>query len=66
MENYKYTFNRRKLPLQNGLYIAIPALHCSVYYYTDAKGSPLLTWQCIEYPQQASLRMFLALGVAGD
>ena len=47
-ENYKYTFNRRAFFLQNGLYIAIILIF-------------IMLWNIL---QQASPRMFLALGVA--
>ena len=67
-ENYKYTFNRRTFLLQNGLYIAIILYFCCVMYHSSnqEKGTPLLTYNNIlNILQQASPRMFLALGVAG-
>src|SRR5699024_245556 len=66
-ENYKYTFNRRSFLLKNGLYIAILLVFIALCIITPmVKGSPLLTYNNILYIlQQASPRMFLALGVAG-
>ena len=66
-ENYKYTFNRRKFFLQNGLYIAIVLIFIMLCIITPMiKGSPLLTYNnVLNILQQASPRMFLALGVAG-
>lgn len=66
-ENYKYTFNRRKFLLQNGLYIAIVLIFIMLCIITPmVKGSPLLTYNnVLNILQQASPRMFLALGVAG-
>ena len=66
-ENYKYTFNRRSFLLQNGLYIAIIIIFIALCIITPVvKGSPLLTYNnVLNILQQASPRMFLALGVAG-
>lgn len=66
-ENYKYTFNRRTFLLQNGLYIAIILIFIMLCIITPIiKGSPLLTYNnVLNILQQASPRMFLALGVAG-
>ncbi len=66
-ENYKYTFNRRSFLLQNGLYIAIILIFIMLCIITPiVKGSPLLTYNnVLNILQQASPRMFLALGVAG-
>lgn len=66
-ENYKYTFNRRSFLLQNGLYIAILLIFIMLCIITPiVKGSPLLTYNNIlNILQQASPRMYLALGVAG-
>ena len=66
-ENYKYTFNRRSFLLKNGLYIAILLVFIALCIITPmVKGSPLLTYNNIlNILQQASPRMFLALGVAG-
>ena len=66
-ENYKYTFNRRDFLLRNGLYIAIIVIFIALCIITPiVKGVPLLTVNNIlNILQQASPRMFLALGVAG-
>lgn len=66
-ENYKYTFNRRAFLLQNGLYIAIVLIFIALCIITPiVKGAPLLTYNnVLNILQQASPRMFLALGVAG-
>lgn len=66
-ENYKYTFNRRSFLLKNGLYIAIILVFIGLCIVTPmVKGTPLLTYNNIlNILQQASPRMFLALGVAG-
>ena len=66
-ENYKYTFNRRTFLLQNGLYIAIILIFIALCVITKKKkGTPLLTYNnVLNILQQASPRMFLALGVAG-
>ncbi len=66
-ENYKYTFNRRSFLLQNGLYIAIILIFIMLCIITPmVKNSPLLTYNnVLNILQQASPRMFLALGVAG-
>ena len=66
-ENYKYTFNRREFLLKNGLYIAIILIFIALCIITPiVKNSPLLTYNnVLNILQQASPRMFLALGVAG-
>ena len=66
-ETYKYTFNRRTFLLQNGLYIAIILIFIGLCIATPIiKHVPLLTYNNIlNILQQASPRMFLALGVAG-
>lgn len=66
-ENYKYTFNCRSFFLQNGLYIAILLIFIALCIITPIKkGTPLLTYNnVLNILQQASPRMFLALGVAG-
>lgn len=66
-ENYKYTFNRRTFLLNNGLYIAIILIFIALCIITPiVKNSPLLTYNnVLNVLQQASPRMFLALGVAG-
>lgn len=67
LENYKYTFNRRNFLLNNGLYIAIIIVFAALCFITPmVKNSPLLTYNnVLNILQQASPRMFLALGVAG-
>ena len=66
-ENYKYTFNRRDFLLKNGLYIAIVLIFVALCIITPiVKHTPLLTYNnVLNILQQASPRMFLALGVAG-
>lgn len=66
-ENYKYMFNRRTFLLQNGLYIAIVLIFIVLCIITPIlKNTPLLTYNnVLNILQQASPRMFLALGVAG-
>ena len=67
-ENYKYTFNRRDFLLRNGLYIAIIIIFIGLCIATPILkgGTQLLTVNNIlNILQQASPRMFLALGVAG-
>ncbi len=66
-ENYKYTFNSRMFLLQNGLYIAILLIFIALCIITPiVKHTPLLTYNnVLNILQQASPRMFLALGVAG-
>lgn len=66
-ENYKYTFNRRDFLLRNGLYIAIIVIFIALCIITPiVKNVQLLTVNNIlNILQQASPRMFLALGVAG-
>ncbi len=66
-ENYQYTFNRRDFLLRNGLYIAIVIIFIALCIITPiVKGVPLLTYNnVLNILQQASPRMFLALGVAG-
>ena len=66
-ENYKYTFNRREFLLKNGLYIAIILIFIVLCIITPIlKNTPLLTYNnVLNILQQASPRMFLALGVAG-
>ncbi|MDD7584436.1 MAG: galactoside ABC transporter permease [Coriobacteriaceae bacterium] len=66
-EAYCYTFSLRDFLLNNGLYIAILLVFAMLCIITPAvKGSQLLTPQNIlNILQQASPRMFLALGVAG-
>lgn len=66
-ENYKYTFNRRDFLLRNGLYLAIIVIFIALCIITPiVKNVKLLTVNNIlNILQQASPRMFLALGVAG-
>jgi len=66
-ENYKYSFNRRDFLLRNGLYLAILVIFIALCVITPiVKNVPLLTVNNIlNILQQASPRMFLALGVAG-
>ena len=66
-ENYVYTFNTRSFLLRNGLYLAIAVIFIALCFITPAiKGVQLLTVNNIlNILQQASPRMFLALGVAG-
>ena len=67
-ENYKYTFNRRDFLLRNGLYIAIIIIFIGLCIATPILkgGTQLLTMNnVLNILQQASPRMFLALGVAG-
>ena len=66
-ENYKYSFNRRDFLLRNGLYIAIVVIFIALCIITPiVKNVPLLTVNnVLNILQQASPRMFLALGVAG-
>ena len=67
VENYRYTFNTRNFLLKNGLYLAILVIFIALCFITPAiKGVQLLTVNNIlNILQQASPRMFLALGVAG-
>ena len=68
-ENYKYTFNRRDFLLRNGLYLAIIVIFIGLCIATPIIKGPnvqLLTMNnVLNILQQASPRMFLALGVAG-
>ncbi len=68
IENYQYTFNSRDFLLKNGLYIAIIIVFIGLCIITPLvkNGLQLLTINNIlNILQQASPRMFLALGVAG-
>lgn len=67
VENYRYTFNTRSFLLKNGLYLAILVIFIALCFITPAvKGVQLLTVNnVLNILQQASPRMFLALGVAG-
>lgn len=66
-ENYKYTFNVGQFFMQNGLYIVILLIFIGLCIITPiVKHTPLLTVaNVLNILQQASPRMFLALGVAG-
>lgn len=66
-ENYRYTFNTRTFLLNNGLYIAIACVFIALCIITPIiKGTQLLTVNnVLNILQQASPRIFLALGVAG-
>ena len=66
-ENYKYGFNIKKFLLQNGLYLAIILIFIGLSIITPIlKGSKLLTYNnVLNILQQASPKMYLALGVAG-
>lgn len=66
-ENYRYTFDKRQFLLRNGLYIAILAVFIGLCIAAPiVKGTQLLTVNnVLNILQQASPRMFLALGVAG-
>ena len=66
-ENYKYTFDRKQFLLRNGLYIAIVIIFIGLSIITPVlRGTQLLTLNnVLNILQQASPRMFLALGVAG-
>ncbi|MDO5732407.1 MAG: galactoside ABC transporter permease [Eubacteriales bacterium] len=65
--NYRFTFNRRLFLLQNGLYIAILLVFIILSIITPiVKNTQLLTYtNILNILQQASPRMFLALGVSG-
>ena len=66
-ENYRYTFNTRTFLLNNGLYLAILLVFIGLCAVTPIiKGTQLLTMSnVLNILQQASPRIFLALGVAG-
>lgn len=66
-ENYRYSFNVKKFLLQNGLYLAIILIFIGLSIITPIiKGSQLLTYNnVLNILQQASPKMYLALGVAG-
>lgn len=66
-ENYLYTFNTRNFFLKNGLYIVILLVFIALCIAAPiVKGTQLLTYQnVLNILQQASPRMFYALGVAG-
>ena len=66
-ENYKYTFNTSQFLYKNGLYIVIVLIFIALCIITPiVKNTQLLTvTNILNILQQASPRMFLALGVAG-
>lgn len=67
IENYKYTFNTSQFLYKNGLYIVIIMIFIALCIITPiVKHTQLLTFtNVLNILQQASPRMFLALGVAG-
>lgn len=67
IENYKYTFNTTQFLYKNGLYIVIVLIFIALCIITPiVKNTQLLTvTNILNILQQASPRMFLALGVAG-
>ena len=66
-ENYKYTFNTTQFLYKNGQYIVIVLIFIALCIITPiVKNTQLLTvTNILNILQQASPRMFLALGVAG-
>ena len=66
-ENYAYAFNTRDFLLRNGLYIVICMVFIALCIVAPVvKGTHLLTYQnVLNILQQASPRIFYALGVAG-
>lgn len=67
-ENYKYSFNTRDFLLKNGLYIAIILVFIFLCIITPIKKNGLQLFtvnNVLSIMQQASPRMFLALGVSG-
>lgn len=66
-ENYKYNFNTSQFLYKNGLYIVITLIFIALCIITPiVKNTQLLTLtNILNILQQASPRMFLALGVAG-
>ena len=67
LENYKYSFNLTQFLYRNGLYIVIIMIFVALCIITPlVKNTQLLTvTNILNILQQASPRMFLALGVAG-
>ena len=67
IENYKYTFNMTQVLYKNGLYIVIILIFIALCIITPiVKNTQLFTaTNILNILQQASPRMFLALGVAG-
>lgn len=66
-ENYKYTFNTKQFLLDKGLFIVIAIIFVILAIITPIlKDTSLFTQQnVLNILQQASPRMYLALGVAG-
>ena len=66
IENYKYSFNLAQFLYKNGLYIVIVLIFIGLCAVTPiVKNTQLLTYtNILNILQQASPRMFLALGVA--
>ena len=67
LENYRYSFNLSQFLYKNGLYIVIILIFIGLCIITPiVKNTQLLTvTNILNILQQASPRMFLALGVAG-
>ena len=67
LENYRYSFNLSQFLYKNGLYIVIILIFIALCIITPiVKKTQLLTvTNILNILQQASPRMFLALGVAG-
>ena len=67
LENYRYTFDLSQFLYKNGLYIVIILIFIALCIITPiVKNTQLLTvTNILNILQQASPRMFLALGVAG-
>ena len=67
LENYRYSFNLSQFLYKNGLYIVIILIFIALCIITPiVKNTQLLTvTNILNILQQASPRMFLALGVAG-
>ena len=67
LENYRYSFNLSQFLYKNGLYIVIILIFVALCIITPiVKNTQLLTvTNILNILQQASPRMFLALGVAG-
>ena len=67
LENYRYSFNLSQFLYKNGLYIVIILMFIALCIITPiVKNTQLLTvTNILNILQQASPRMFLALGVAG-
>lgn len=67
LENYRYSFNLSQFLYKNGLYIVIILIFIALCIITPiVKNTQLLTvTNIMNILQQASPRMFLALGVAG-